>query len=124
MKYVETDFNHISILDDIAVLIEAIDGVDICAEKAKYANDLIEKEMPANYGLIIDRKADYSIVPVEVYNALNKYERLKAIAIVLQNKRNFLPVTTEKKLFKGQLEVFKTIKEAHAWITGVITESS
>lgn len=122
MKYIETDFNHITVLDDAAVLIEAIEGVDIDFEKAKYANDLIENTMPDNYGLIIDRKADYSIVPVEVYKGLNNYKRLKAIAIVLHNKRNFLPVTTEQRLFNGQLEVFQTIKEAHEWLTQIINE--
>jgi hypothetical protein len=38
MKYIDTDFIHISILDDKTVLVEAMDGVDINFEKSKYAN--------------------------------------------------------------------------------------
>lgn len=120
MKYIETDYIHISILDDRTVLLEAIDGVEIDGQKSREANSLIEKAMPGDYGMIIDRKSDYSIVPVEVYKILNSLEKLKAIAIVVHNKSNFLPIGTEQRLFKGELEVFKYIKEAHKWITNIL----
>ncbi|MDH5258774.1 MAG: hypothetical protein OEX07_12235 [Gammaproteobacteria bacterium] len=116
MKYIDTDFVHISILDDEVVLVEAMYGVEINAEKSKYANELIENEMQGVYGMIIDRKADYSIAPVGVYKVLNSLDKLKAIAIVTHSKRNFLPVETEKNLFNGALAVFDSIHEAHKWI--------
>ena len=115
MKYLDTDFIHIHILDPQTVLVEAIDGVEIDLEKSKYANDLIDNEMPNDYRMIINRKADYSIVPIDVYKILNGLKKLKSIAIVLNNKSNFLPMSTEKKLFKGELGFFQTIKDAQKW---------
>jgi hypothetical protein len=116
MKNIETDFIHISILDTNTVLIEAMEGVDINQEKSTYTNQLIANEMPGNYGMIIDRKADYSIVPVDVYNVLNSFERLKAIAIVVHNKKSYFPVSAEQQLYQGKLEVFQTICQAHQWL--------
>lgn len=116
MKYLNTDCMHISIIDDSSVLVEAMDGVEIDGKQAQYANNLIHEEMPGPYGMIIDRKSDYSIVPVAVYNILNSLENLKVIAIVIHGARTFLPIETEKRLFKGKLEVFRTIREAHEWV--------
>ncbi len=123
MKYIGTDFIHISILDTRSVLVEAMDAVEIDLEKAKYANQLIENEMPGDYGMIIDRKADYSIVPVDVYNILNNIEKLKAIAIVTYNKKSYFPISIEQKLYKGKLEVFQSIQQAHEWIDQVLNET-
>ena len=72
--------------------------------------------MTGDYGMIIDRKADYSIVPVDVYHILNDIKNLKVIAIVVHKKLSFLPISIERKLFKGKLEVFQSIKQAHEWI--------
>lgn len=123
MHRLDTDFIHINILDNQTVLVEAVDGVEIDAAKSQYANQLIEKEMPGTYGMIIDRKADYSIVPIEVYNILNSLNKLKAIAIVVHSKRNFLPDDTEKHLFRGELEIFQTIADAHTWIHSVLSDN-
>jgi hypothetical protein len=120
MKYIDTDFIHICILDNETVLVEAIDGVNIDDKKSQLANDLIENEMPDNYGMIIDRKSDYSIAPIEVYRNLNKIKKLKAIAIVVHNKTNFLPIEMEQNYFNGQLEAFQYIKDAHEWLTTIV----
>ena len=117
MKLIETDFVHINIINDKTVLVEAMEGVEINHEKSQQANDLIEKEMPGNYGMIINRKADYSIDPVPVYKILNQYKNLKAIAIVSPGKVNFLPIETEKFLYHGKLEIFQEINEAQDWIS-------
>jgi hypothetical protein len=105
------------------VLVEAMDGVNINLEKSIYANQLIANEMPGDYGMIIDRKADYSIVPVDVYNVLNSFERLKAIALVVHNKKSYFPVTAEKKLYQGKLEIFQTIIQAHKWLEETLNKS-
>jgi hypothetical protein len=123
MKKINTDFIHISILDDQTVLVEAMEGVDITFEKSKYANQLIEDAMLGNYGMIIDRKADYSIVPVDVYKVLNSLKRLKAIAIVVHNKKSFFPLSAEQKLYQGRLEVFQTINEAHQWLEETLNKT-
>jgi len=83
MKYIDTDAVHMTILDDSVVLVEARHGVEISSVNARVANELIAREMPGNYGMIINRKEDYSIVPVDVYEVLNRMDRLKAIALVL-----------------------------------------
>jgi len=121
MKYINTDFINVCILDNKTVLVEVLDGVEIDDKKSKYANELIQNEMPGNYGMIIDRKSDYSIVPVEVYRNLNENKKLKAIAIVLHNKTNFLPITTEQDLYNGKLEMFEYIKDAHEWLASVLS---
>jgi len=123
MKKIDTDFIHINILDDKTVLVEAMEGVDITYEKSTYANQLIADAMPGNYGMIIDRKADYSIVPVDVYNVLNSLNRLKAIAIVVYSKKSFFPLSAEQKLYHGKLEVFQTICEAHHWLSETLHET-
>jgi hypothetical protein len=122
MKHIDTDFIHICILDNKTVLVEAVDGVEIDSEKSRYANCLIENEMPGNYGMIIDRKADYSIVPLDVYRNLNNIKKLKAIAIVVNNKTNFLPISSEKRMYNGELEVFQYIDEAREWISRIVGE--
>ena len=122
MKHIDTDFIHICILDNKTVLVEAVDGVEIDSEKSRYANCLIENEMPGNYGMIIDRKADYSIVPLDVYRNLNNIKKLKAIAIVVNNKTNFLPISSEKRMYNGELEVFQYIEEAREWISRIVGE--
>lgn len=77
-------------------MVEVIDGAEIDREKSSYANSLIENKMPGDYGMIIDRKSNYSIVPIDVCRNLNNLDKLKAIAIAIHNKTNFHPITTEK----------------------------
>jgi hypothetical protein len=124
MKHIDTDFIHICIIDDKTVLVEAIDGVEIDKEKSQYANCLIENEMPGDYGMIIDRKSDYSIVPLDVYRNLNNIKKLKAIAVVVHNKTNFLPIDSEKRMYNGELEVFQYIKDAHEWLSRVVGKNT
>ena len=121
MKQIDMDALNIKILDQQTVIIKAVEATEIDNSISSQANELIQNEMPGHYGMIINRKHDYSIVPIDVYNNLNKCENLKAIAIVLHNKNNFLPHSTEQRLFNGKLEFFSTINEAHSWITSVVT---
>jgi len=102
IKQLDTDFVHISILDAKTVLIKTMEGVEIDLKKSKYANELIASEMPGNYGMIIDREADYSIVPVDVYNVLNSSKKLKAIAVVVHRKNSAFPISVEQALFNGE----------------------
>lgn len=122
MKKIDIHFALIRIMDTQTVLIQARDGVEIDAGKSQKVLELIAKEMPADYGIIVDRKADYSIVPLEVYRALNETDNLKAIAIALNGKRSVLPENTEKNLFRGELAIFQTIAEAHEWISRTMIE--
>jgi len=124
MDQFQTEFLHATILDESTVLVEAIDGVEINQDKSRHAMTLIAEKMRSDFGMIIHRKADYSITPVEVYDVLNSFASLKAIALVVARQRNFLPIETEKALFKGALEAFQSISEAKIWISSVLSESS
>lgn len=120
MKNLKTQTINIKLLDSQTVLIEALQGVEINASEAKAGNELIEQEMTGNYGMIIHRKADYSIAPVEVYDLLNRRQKLKAIAIIKPNKKSCLPLSIERQLFKGPFATFHTIKDAHEWLNSVV----
>lgn len=120
MEVLEMGFLKANLLDRKTVLVEAREGVEIDHEKSTYANQLIQDKMPGDYGMIIVRNRDYSIVPIDVYKVLNSIDTLKALAIVTPAGRNFLPIQTEKKMYDGQLESFLTVEEAQKWIEEVV----
>jgi len=121
MKILETDSINITILDDKMVQIDVhVDGVEIDKEKCKLAHALVANEMPGDYGVIINRKADYSIMPLDVYEVHNAHEHLKAIALVTYENRHSLPVATEQRLFNGELDEFDSIDKAREWIEQVV----
>ena len=72
--------------------------------------------------MIIDRKEDYSIIPVDVYEVINSMDRLKAIAIVLYNETAKLGMATEKHLFNGSLAVFDNVEVARVWLKDVVRQ--
>jgi hypothetical protein len=115
----KTEFAKFIFIDDQTVIAEAYDGVNIDGKKIRFAIDLIENNVPGDYALILNRKADYSVVPVEVYKFLASLERLKAIAIVRYKARDFLPENMEAILFEGNIKKFFSINEAHEWIKTV-----
>ncbi|NIQ11611.1 MAG: hypothetical protein GWO08_17490, partial [Gammaproteobacteria bacterium] len=72
---------------------------------------------------IIDRKEDYSIVPVDVYEVLNGFEKLKAIAIVIYKETSAPNVAIEEYLFNGRMKLFSDVEEAEAWLRTVVEPS-
>lgn len=120
MKTIETDTMQATMLDDHIVVIRARAGVEIDAATARRDNARIADMMPGRYGMIVDRKADYSIVPVDVYEVLNGLERLQALAIVVYRKMTASGVRVEKQLFNGPLESFDSVEAAQAWLTKVL----
>jgi len=120
MIILDNYFIVINKLDEQTVLVEVKYGVDIDSEKSQLANDVIEENMSSDYGMIINRKAEYSIVPLDDYKILNRIENLKAIAIVKHNHPIGLPVKTEQKLFKGKLEEFTFIDDAKTWLNSIL----
>ena len=120
MKHIDTDFIHLDILDSKVALLEAVEGVEIDNEKSKNIIKFVENEMSGNFGFNIDRKSDYSIAPIEVYTNLNQCDRLKAIAIVMHNKTNFLTSNYEKRFYNNQIKIFVNVSDAHEWVTSVV----
>lgn len=116
LKASETDFGQFIFLDEHTVVATAHSNVEIDGEKVKRAISLIEDELPGDYAMILDRKEDYSVVPVEVYKYFGSLERLKAIAIVMHSNREFLPDNMEQRIFGGSIVKFNSIEEAHNWL--------
>lgn len=121
MKIKTTDFGEFIFLDDTTVVARANSEVTIDGAKVREAISMIEHELPAAYALILDRKHDYAVVPIEVYQYLSSLPRLKAIAIVRYKMRDFLPENMERKLFTGELEKFTSIDDAHIWARGLFS---
>ena len=122
MRAIDTKAVDIAILDNDVVLVEAKYGVEINSVNSMIANDLIASEISGNYGLILNRKKDYSIVPVDVYEVLNSMERLKAIAVVLYNETSKLGIVTEQHLFKGALAIFDNVEDARVWLKVTVVQ--
>ena len=124
MKTIDLEYVTLTFIDDKTVLVEAKYGVEITGEDCPNTHEIIEKEMSADYGMIINRKEDYSIAPLQVYNVLNGFKRLKAIAIVNHKARTAICVETEQKLFRGQLEDFTTVDAARSWLDDQLAAAS
>jgi len=120
MKILETDYMKLTILNNKIVLVDVADGIEITKEKTQLGIAMVEKEMPGDYGVIINRKEDYSFIPVDVYSVHNSHPRMKAIALVIYDNRIVLPVATEQRLFKGKLEAFNSVKLAKEWIDSAV----
>lgn len=121
-KTLKAYFGQFFFLDDHTVVAQANEGVNIDGKKVQFAIDLIEKELPGDYALILDRKTDYSVVPVEVYKFFASREKLKAIAIVTYKERHILPENMEQRIFKGSVEKFTSINDAHEWLQTIFTK--
>lgn len=115
-KIINIDFGQFNFLDERTVVATAHEGENIDAKKVHDGIALIEQTLPGNYALILNRKNDYSIVPVEVYKYFASLERLKAIAIVHYSNREFLPDNMEQRIFGRTIQKFKTVDDAHDWL--------
>ena len=130
MKYIDTDIIQISILGAETVLAESRKKVWVELNHEKYilqlidAYQLIENAMTNDYGMIIDRNSHYSIVPVDAYNVFNRFKRLKAIALAINDeRRKYFPVSFEQDLYQGEMKVFQTVGQARNWIKKMLNES-
>jgi len=115
-KVIETDVLIATHISDSIVIIRAKPHVHIDRNQAALSNQLIQDSMPGNYGMIIDREADYSIMPVEVFDVLNNIETLKAIAIVVHRDNSAVATNIDKLLSHVPLEVFFSVDEAKNWL--------
>ena len=116
MKKIDTGYCDVTFLDDKLLVIEARDGVEITADVSSRGYDAIEKEMPGDYGVIIDRIKDYSIAPVEVYDIMNRRQRLRAVALVAHRQTTVRSAEMERRLSIKPLECFLNLEDAVSWI--------
>ena len=116
MKTIKKDFGQFTFLDEHTVVAEAYKGVEIDAEKVKQAIELIESELSGEYGMILDRKSEYSIMPIEVYEFFASIERLKVLSIVSYRIHDALPEGTEEAIYGKNIKKFNSIESAHEWM--------
>ncbi|MDH5444463.1 MAG: hypothetical protein OEY52_02835 [Gammaproteobacteria bacterium] len=116
VKSKQTDFGEFIFLDEHVVVAEAKSKVNIDASKVKEAIELIENEFNDSYAIILSRKREYSVQPVEVYKYFASLPRLKALAIVLFRQLDILPDNMEQRLYNGPVQKFESIESAHAWL--------
>ena len=123
MKTIDLDFGQFVFLDDHAVIAAANEGANIGPGHAQKAVEMIEEKLPGDYALILDRKADYSVMPLEVYRYFDSLKRLKAIAIVKYKDRDFLPNDMESLLYSGMIKKFDSIEDAHHWVKALFNQA-
>jgi hypothetical protein len=117
MNNLQTPAFVADILDDHTVRFEAREGVDTDAERVRLSARKIGEAYSGDYGMIVDRKADYSLDPVPVYAILDALSNLKAIAIVCYRSTTLGMIAMERKLSRGELEGFSGLDCARAWLT-------
>lgn len=120
MKTIETPAAIATILDERMVLIRAKSGVEINHRGAAEGDRLVSEAMAGDYGLIIDRREDYSVQPVEVFRILNQNKKLKAIAIVAHRPSTVQNAEIDRRLFRGKLAVFGDLDTARNWLNAAL----
>jgi len=106
MKKIESPISHIQILSENVVLSQPRQSAEVGYEAARLGIVLISNAMPGEFGLIIERAEDYSIIPVEVFEVINETPKLKVIAIVVHKESSAKTAELNKMFFHRELEVF------------------
>lgn len=120
MKKLETPTSLIQILNEKIALSRPKQGVEVDYEAARRGMELISNAMPGDFGLIIERTEDYSIVPVEVFEVLNEITKLKVIAMVVHKESSAKTARLNKIFFDRDLEVFFSVGQAYDWVDGML----
>lgn len=115
LRELNTDHAVIKFMSDNVCLVEAKYGVNITRDKARQTYQLIDDGMEGDYAVIVDRVSDHSFAPLQVYEVMNSYPRLKVAALVLHRRSSFMGVALEKRLFSGEMQVFRYVSDAYSW---------
>jgi len=105
-----------TVINERVVILRGKPGVEINRQTASSVLTGVEQLVPGEFGLIIDRKADYSVAPVETFDVLNNTPRLKAVAMVTYRPTTTSLAQLDQRLYKGQLKIFNALDAAEAWI--------
>jgi hypothetical protein len=103
-------------VNDHIVILCAHHGVSIDGDEAAAIIALLEKNLPGNYAIVINRVNDYSVAPVAVYQVLNNTSRLQGIAIVTYREISSTVSDIEKSLSVKPLQVFSDLDAAETWL--------
>ena len=77
---------------------------------------LMVQHLPGDYGLIVDRREDYSLRPVQVFQFLNQWAPLQAIAIVVHRHHSKTVAEIDKALSRKPLKIVGSLAQAQDWI--------
>lgn len=113
-----------TVLNERVIVVRGKQGVEINRDTAGHILTLIDQIMPGEFGMILDRQADYSVAPVEVFELLNNTPRLKVVAIVAHRPATAGMAQIEQHLFNGRLEIFIALDLAEAWVNSVLPPDS
>jgi hypothetical protein len=91
-------------------------GTSVCHDMVRDIHTLIARHLGCDYGLIVDRAEDYSLLPVQVFQFLNHWAPVKVIAIVAHRTMSKTVAEIDKSLSRKPLQVFVSIDEAQTWI--------
>lgn len=112
-----------TIINSTTIILRGKPGCSVEGPDAKNIIAQIEKRLPGDYVLIIDRVNEYSVAPVGVYKLLNSKPRLKAMAIVVYRSISDTVLKVEKSLCHKPLQTFSDLDSAIEWTASHIQPS-
>lgn len=117
---IETPALNARILNDHIVLVRAKHGVEVNPKASREIDNFIIDAMSGNYGIIIDRAEDHSVVPIDMFKVLNKIPDLHAIAIVVHKSSSATAAEIDRMLFNRELEIFFSVEKAQEWMETIL----
>ena len=114
MKRVDLGFTELEIYDDFAVG-RTRTGVDIDLEKHEQVMDVLRREIPGRFGIIVDEVNSYS-VRFEVLRAMRKDPRIACAAAVVYRFATIKAMAVAAMVAGTPSKTFSTLDEAKDWV--------
>ena len=115
MREIDAGYAKLFLYDEKIVVVETKPGVIVEGSMVKAALDLIEKQIAADYSVIINRKNEYKLMRLEIYNETNHRQRLIGIAIVTHSKAAEMLTDLEIPLSQKKIAKFSNLEDAISW---------
>jgi len=119
---IDTGYASLTVLDDHVILVETKEGMVLDKKTIGEFYEKIEREMPNDYSLVINRKNKYKLMRFEVYGEANTHSRLRGIAIVTHKKTTEVMARLEAPLCQKPFEVFNDVDRAIGWAKSLHSE--
>ena len=113
--FLEMKFAIFYLVDKKVILVEARKQAFINRMLVKHYLNLWERLISENYSLVDNRKNDFTYDADEIFEEFNSRERLKKIAIVVQQNQPEDLCEREQRLCKKDFAVFADVDKAIRW---------
>jgi hypothetical protein len=113
--YLETGFAIFYLIDEKVILVEVRNGVFVDRKIVKHHLNLLERLIGKNYGIVDNRKNDFSHDIVEIYEEFHSRVRLKKVAVVTHRNQTKLISKIEGQLCQKDFAVFDDVESAIRW---------